>query len=93
MIAQRATEIRRSRAGYEAVQAALRQQREQLECLLLSGPSASWPEAAEKAAYLLDLFAGSSDARDPRRQELIKRVLEDFRRLDDQHGGFESHSN
>ena len=72
--------IRRSRAGYEAVQAALRQQQEQLEGLLLFAPSEVWPEAAEKAAYLLDRFAESRDA-PPRCQKLIKSVVEDFRRL------------
>jgi hypothetical protein len=70
--------IRRSRAGYEAVQAALRQQKEQLEGLLLFAPSEVWPEAAEKAAYLLDRFAESRDARPPRCQKLINSVLEDF---------------
>ncbi len=54
--------IRRSRAGCEAVQAALRQQQEQLEGLLLFAPSEVWPEAVEKAAYLLDRFAESRDA-------------------------------
>jgi hypothetical protein len=57
MLAQRATEIRRRRSGYEAVQ------------------------AAEKAAYLLTLFASSIEACDPRRQKLIASVLEDLRRL------------
>ncbi len=41
----------------------------------------SWPEAAVKARYLLNLFAGSVDAKDPRRQKLIAAVLDDFRRL------------
>jgi hypothetical protein len=80
MQAQRATEIRRRRSGYEAVQSALREQQEELENLFLT-PSATWPEAGEKAAYLLTLFASSIDACDPRRQKLIASVLEDFRRL------------
>ncbi|MDF2764567.1 MAG: hypothetical protein K0S81_1561 [Rhodospirillales bacterium] len=81
MMAQRATDIRRRRSGYEAVQATLRQQQEQLEEFLLAAPSATWPEVAEKAAYLLTQFAASTEARDPRRQQLISNVLDDFRRL------------
>ena len=38
-------------------------------------------EAAEKARYLLSLFAASLSAQDPRRQMLIARVLQDFERL------------
>jgi hypothetical protein len=81
MMAQRATDIRRRRSGYEAVQATLRQQQEQLEEFLLAAPSVTWPEVAEKAAYLLTQFAASTEARDPRRQQLISNVLDDFRRL------------
>jgi hypothetical protein len=81
MMAQRATDIRRGRSGYEAVQAALREQQEQLEDLLLAAPSATWAEAAEKAAYLLTLMASSIETRDLRRQQLISNVLDDFRRL------------
>jgi hypothetical protein len=40
-----------------------------------------WIDAAEKARHLLNLFAASMDARDPRRQKLIAAVLEDFNRL------------
>jgi hypothetical protein len=81
MMAQRATDIRRRRSGYEAVQAALREQQEQLEELLLAAPSATWVEAAEKATYLLTLMSSSIESRDPRRQQLISSVLDDFRRL------------
>ena len=81
MMAQRATDIRRQRSDYEAVQAALREQQEQLENLLLAAPAATWVEAAEKATYLLTLLSSSIEARDPRRQQLINSVLDDFRRL------------
>ena len=43
--------------------------------------SMTWQEAADKARYLLSLFASSPAAQDPRRQMLIARVLEDFMRL------------
>ena len=88
MMAQKATEIRRHRSEFEADQAALRQRQEQLESLLAAEPSTTWLEAAEKARYLLMLFAQSSD---PRRQQLIASVLEDFRRLSDDPGESSSH--
>jgi hypothetical protein len=36
---------------------------------------------AEKARYLIQLFAATPEARDPRRQALIASVLEDLARL------------
>jgi len=44
-------------------------------------PAANWYEAAEKARYLLNLFAATLAAQDPRRQTLIAAVLADFARL------------
>ena len=43
-----------------------------------------WHEAAEKARYLLKLFATTQAAQDPRRQKLIATVLADFKRLADE---------
>jgi len=65
-----------------------RRYKEQLESLLAAEPSTTWLEAAEKARYLLMLFAQSSD---PRRQHLIASVLEDFRRLSGDPGESSSH--
>ena len=81
MAAQQATEIRRRLAEVEADQAALRERRTKLERFLLSAPASTWPEAAEKARYLIGLFAATSSGRDPRRQKLIAGVLDDFVRL------------
>ena len=81
MRAQRATEIRRRLAEVEADQSALRERRTELEKFLLAAPAPGWPEAAEKARYLIGLFATTSMGRDPRRQKLIAAVLEDFERL------------
>lgn len=81
MAAQQATEIRRRRVEVERDQAALRARQSELETLLLAEPAATWPEAVEKARYLLGLFAVSQEAADPRRQTLISAVLEDFDRL------------
>jgi hypothetical protein len=81
MAAQQATEIRRRLAEVEADQAALRERRTELEKFLLAAPASTWLEAAEKARYLIGLFATTSIAQDPRRRKLIARVLEDFSRL------------
>ena len=81
MTAQKATEIRRRMAEVEADEARLRERQAELEKLLLSAPAASWAEAAEKARYLITLFAGTSLGQDPRRQKIIAAVLDDFRRL------------
>ncbi len=81
MAAQKATDLRRQLAEVEANEKALRLRQEELEAQLLAAPAASWPEAAEKARYLLRLFASSLSAQDPRRQKLIIAVLDDFERL------------
>jgi hypothetical protein len=81
MAAQRATEIRRRLAEVEADQAALRDRRTELEKFLLAAPASTWLEAADKARYLIGLFAVTSVGRDPRRQKLIVGVLDDFSRL------------
>jgi hypothetical protein len=81
MTAQRETEVRRSLHEVQADQAALRERQAELETFLLSAPATTWPEAAAKARYLIELFAATPEARDPRRQTLIKNVLGDFRNL------------
>jgi hypothetical protein len=81
MSAQKATEIRRLLAEVEANEKALRLRQEELETQLLAAPAATWSDAAEKARYLLTLFATTPAAQDPRRQRLIEKVLDDFRHL------------
>jgi len=81
MAAQKATELRRLLADVETDQNALRVRQEELETHLLASPAANWHEAAEKARYLLNLFAASLTSQDPRRQKLIVAVLADFKRL------------
>jgi hypothetical protein len=81
MAAQKETEIRRLMQDVQADQAALRLRQEQLESIMLAANAATWPEAAVKARYLLELYAATADARDPRRQQLITRVLADLARL------------
>jgi hypothetical protein len=81
MAAQKATGLRRLLANVQANEKALRLRQDELEAHLLAAPAANWPEAAEKARYLLKLFAASPSAQDPRRQKLIAAVLGDFERL------------
>jgi hypothetical protein len=81
MAAQKATEIRRLVADVEADAQALRRRQNELEEQLLAAPAASWVEAAGKARYLLGLFAATPAAEDPRRQQLIANVFDDFARL------------
>ncbi len=81
MAAQKATDLRRLLADVEANEAALRLRQDELESHLIAAPAANWEEAAEKARYLLNLFAATLSAQDPRRQTLIAAVLADFQRL------------
>ncbi|HYE48944.1 MAG TPA: hypothetical protein VEB20_05095 [Azospirillaceae bacterium] len=81
MAAQKATEERRERAEVQADQAALQDRQETLERHMLARPAATWPEAAERAAYLIGLFADTAQGRDPRRRSLVQSVLDDLARL------------
>jgi len=84
MAAQKATKLRRLLADVEANEKTLRIRQEELESHLLAAPATNWPEAAEKARYLLNLFSATLAAEDPRRQKLIAAVLADFDRLSDE---------
>jgi hypothetical protein len=81
MAAQKATDLRRMLSEVEANERALRLRQDELETHLLAAPAANWHEAAEKARYLLNLFAATLTTQDPRRQKLIATVLADFERL------------
>jgi hypothetical protein len=81
MAAQKATELRRLVADVAADGARLRTRQDALEQQLLAAPASGWPEAAEKARYLITLFAATQDAQDPRRKLLIANLLDDFERL------------
>jgi hypothetical protein len=78
MAAQKATELRRLMSEVVANEELLRGRQKELEEQLLATPAATWADAADKARYLLSLYASSPAAQDPRRQLLIARVLEDF---------------
>lgn len=86
MASQKATELRRLQTEFKVNQKALRDKQAELETRLAAAPAASWHQAADKARYLLELFAATPIAKDPRRQFLIANVLEDFARLSQSKG-------
>lgn len=81
MAAQRDTELRRVLHEVQINQAALRDRQEELESFLDAVPAATRAEAAACARYLLQLFAATPEAQDPRRQRLIVRALDDLARF------------
>jgi hypothetical protein len=81
MAAQKSTEIRRRLREVEDDQGALRHRQEEFERYAVAAPSTTWLAVAEKARYLIQLFAATPEARDPRRQELIASVLDDLARF------------
>lgn len=81
MAAQKATDLRRLLGEVEANATNLRLRQDELEARLVAAPAASWGEAAEKARYLLGLFAASLTPEDTRRRKLVAAVLADFERL------------
>jgi hypothetical protein len=81
MASQKATDVRRLLAEVAANETALRLRQVELENHLIDAAATSWPEAAEKARYLLNLFAATLTLGDRRRQALIAAVLADFDRL------------
>jgi len=84
MNALKETEIRRERIHqFRAEQVAFLRRQEDLERLLLTAPAETWPEAAAKAQYLIELYSATSEGQDPRRKELIANTLNDLTRLCD----------
>jgi hypothetical protein len=83
MAAQRDTEIRRRLSGVKADQAAVRARQDELEGFLLATEATTWPEAAAKARYLIQLYAETPEGQDPRRQKLIASAIADLDRLSD----------
>jgi hypothetical protein len=81
MAAQRDTEIRRLLHDVRLDQAALRDRQEELESFLDAASATTRAEATACARYLLQLFAATPEAQDPRRQRLIARALDDLARF------------
>jgi hypothetical protein len=81
MAAQKATDIRRALAEVENNARNLRERQGVLENQLLSVPAASWPEAAAKARYVLNLCAARLASADTHHRDLIAAVFADFARI------------
>jgi hypothetical protein len=81
MAARKAVSIRRVLAEVEKNARELRDRQAMLESQLLSTPADSWPEAAAKARYILNLYAASLSPDDTRHRDLVTAVFEDFARL------------
>ena len=81
MAAQKATDLRRLLGEVEANAKVLRLRQDELEAQLAAAPAASWAEAAEKARYLLELYADTLPVEDTRRRKLVVAVFADFERL------------
>jgi hypothetical protein len=84
MAAQKATDIRRILADVENNAKALRERQGIFENQLLSVPAVSWPEAATKARYVLNLYAAGLAPADTHHRDLVAAVLADFARLSDE---------
>lgn len=82
MASQAATDSRRLLADVEANEQGLRQHRDALEAHLLATQAATWREAAEKARFVLGLYAAMLDKSDTQRRALVGAVLADFERLE-----------
>ncbi|MGF6429088.1 MULTISPECIES: hypothetical protein [Bradyrhizobium] len=82
--AQKATEIRRATTDVESRARELRERQSVLESGLMSVAATSWPEAAAKARYVLNIYAASLSPDDTRHRDLVASILADFARLDGQ---------
>ena len=81
MAAQKATEMRRALADIENNARQLRERQGIVENELLSVQATSWPEAAAKARYVLNLYAAGLSPEDARHRDLVAAILDDFTRL------------
>jgi hypothetical protein len=81
LAAQKATDLRRVLADAENNARELRDRQRLLEDQLLSVSAASWPEAAAKARYVLNLYAAGLAPSDSHHRDLVAAVLLDFARL------------
>jgi hypothetical protein len=83
MAAQKATDIRRALAEVENNERQLRERQGALESQLLSVQAASWPEAAAKARYVLNLYVAELGPGDAHHRDLVEAIFADFARLAD----------
>jgi hypothetical protein len=83
MAAQKATDIRRALVEIENNARQLRERQEALETQLIAVDATSWPEAAAKAKYVLNLYAADLPPGDTHHRDLVAAVFADFARLAD----------
>jgi hypothetical protein len=79
--AQKATDLRRVLADAENNARELRDRQKVLENQLLSVPAVSWPDAAAKARYVLNLYAAGLAPTDTHHRDLVAAVFADFAQL------------
>jgi hypothetical protein len=83
MAAQKATDIRRALVEIENNARQLRERQKAVESQLIAVDATSWPEAAAKAKYVLNLFAADLPPGDTHHRDLVAAVFADFARLAD----------
>ncbi len=81
MAAQKATDLRRTLVEIEHHARELRDRQAALEDQLMCRAAETWPEAADKARYVLNLYMASLSAEDARHRDLVAAVFDDFARL------------
>ncbi len=81
MEAQKATDLRRTLVEIETHAKELRDRQTALENQLMSIAAETWPEAAAKARYVLNLYVASLSTEDTRHRNLVAAVIDDFARL------------
>jgi hypothetical protein len=81
MAERKATDIRRALAEVEANAKLLRDKQAVVEIQILAAPATSWPEAAAKASYVLNLYSGGLAPTDTHNRDLVAAVLADLTRL------------
>ncbi|QPF83479.1 hypothetical protein IC762_27810 [Bradyrhizobium genosp. L] len=81
LAAQKATDIRRVIADVEVNAKMLRERQAAVELQLVAVPASSWPEAVEKARYVLNLYAAGLAPTDTHHRDLVAAVLADLTRL------------
>ncbi|MBI2256192.1 MAG: hypothetical protein HYU58_16335 [Proteobacteria bacterium] len=75
---QQATEQRRQLEAVRQDQGRLKQRQSAFDAFISAGPAQSWPEAAARAQYVIQLLMDTYGVRDPRQRELVTRVFSDF---------------
>jgi hypothetical protein len=80
-IEQQATEQRRQLEAVREDQGRLEARQTAFDAFLSAGAAQSWPEAAARAQYVIQLLMDSYGVRDPRQREMVARVFADFSAL------------